>query len=278
MKQVILILLSIVCLIVPVSAQEECSPEVDQAWKDSTFSILLRYEEAMASPNGLETALKIQELRREFDALEIPECAVEPNAKLFANMLNLSTDSLVATAAGNTTLADSLSSIVTTLHDTVVAVFVGFVPSNTPVPTGDDELAIQIGSPEDDAIIPQNITISGTYNADLIGEKHAWLFVLAPSSLLYPQAVNGCDSPRRISIPLSRFDNTWQMEIGVGREEDKGKSFTLIVALADDTANTTLNEYFEESCPENFQGMTQEEVFDELGVEAVHFINVTRQP
>jgi hypothetical protein len=68
------------------------------------------------------------------------------------------------------------------------------------------------------------------------------------------------------------------MEIGVGIEKDKGKSFTLIVALADDTANTTLNEYFEESCPENFQGLTQEEVFDELGVEPIHFVNVTRQP
>lgn len=279
MKRVIFIFLSIVCLIVPVSAQkEECEPEVDQAWKDSTFSILLRYNEYMASPNGLETALKIQELRREFDALEVPDCAVVPDAKLFANMLNLTTDSLVATAAGNTPLADSLSSVVTPLHEAVVAAFVGFEPSTTPTPTEPPGLAIQILSPQEGAIIPQVIPISGTYEADLIGDKETWLFVVAPTGLMFPQALAACEGDRRVSIPLSRFDNTWQMEIGVGSPPDNGKDFTLIVGLADETASAALHEYFEASCPENFSGMTQEEVFGDLGVEPIHFVKVTRQP
>lgn len=275
--RLVLILLVLVSVLgyIPVAAQDtSCDAETTQAWKDKTFSILLRYDEAVENPNGLETALVIQALRREFDQIEIPDCAVEPDAKLFVNMLNLTADYLVAQAAEESSLSETLMAAATPIHDAVSGAFVGFTPSNGTTVT----VVGQITSPVPDESVVQEAQVAGTYDADLLGDNFLWLFVLAPNGLLYPQAQNGCPGDQRESVPLSRFDNTWRMTVYLGIPADTGKTFALVLGLASPEANDQLNTLFDGWCVDmNFTGLSQSQLFDEMGVEPIQNINLIRQ-
>lgn len=275
--RLVLILLVLVSVLgyIPVAAQDTpCDTETTQAWKDKTFSILLRYDEAVENPKGLETALVIQALRREFDQIEIPNCTVEPDAKLFVKMLNFTADYLVAQAAEESSLADTLLAEATPIHDAVSGAFVGFTPSDgtTVAVVG------QITSPVLDETVLQEAQVAGTYDVDLLEGNFLWLFVLAPNGLLYPQAQNSCPGDQRESIPLSRFDNTWRMTVYLGIPADSGKTFTLVLGLASPEANDQINSLFDSWCKDmNFTGLSQAELFDEMRVEPLQSINVIRQ-
>jgi hypothetical protein len=254
---------------------EPCPGDVLQAWKDATFGLLLRYEEAITEPPTLRTAATVQALRREFETIDVPDCAAEPDPVLFASMLNLTADSIVASQVGDNDTAQTLSAQAASQHQTIAGIFVGFVPS-APTP-GAASAVTEITSPADGATVPRQVNIQGTYDPADIGEDSLWLFVLAPNSRFYPQVSDACIAPA--TIVLREGHPIWRMTAFLGSEDntDSGASFELYLGTLSPKASQELRDKFAEWCPSNFLGLTDTELYDDLGFNELDYITVTRQ-
>jgi hypothetical protein len=257
---------------------EECPGDVLQAWKDATFGLLLRYEEAIAEPPSLRTVATVQALRREFEAIDVPECAVEPEPALFASMLNLTADSIVASQIGENNTAQTLSAQADAQHQTVTSIFAGFVPSSPTTEEAYAEPAVtEITNPADGDTVPRQVNIQGTYNPADIGEDSLWLFVLAPDSRFYPQVNNACSDPA--TIELREGHPTWRMTAFLGSEDntDSGASFELYLGTLSPKASQEMLEKFAGWCSDRFLGLSNAELYDDLGFNELGYITVTRQ-
>jgi hypothetical protein len=264
-------------VILPVAAQEaDCPAGVHDAWRSTAIPIFYSFEEILNSkPNNIQAVAALQALRRQLDTAERPPCD-DAAFEALHNALNLATDSIISNLLGNVGEATELLGMaIERLEEARVLLSV----EPTPEPPAEDKVAA-ITFPLDNSTSPSPASVAGVYNRDLMDDEHfLWLFVIAPNARAYPQAVDGCIPNQRIPVPLSRFDNSWRMQVILGGDQDSGATFTFVLGYVGVETNEFLHKSFDVWCvpPQNFPGLTQAEIFDRSDVEILDVVNVIRE-
>jgi hypothetical protein len=276
MKRFLFILVVIALLVggsLPVAVAqdgEDCPvPEVN-AWLEVATQVLVDYDAAMANPGELETVATIQALRRTLVDTEGPAC-VEEASDTMSQMLNLTTDSIVAALLGDTALAGELSAKFTPLRADASQMLTDLKPKE------DDggELTGTIDTPEDGATVPSEVPFSGTYdNDDKLGGRKLWIFAQSDGNhMFYPQRVDGCGAVGRDSQEsTSAFFGSWSVTGYL-----TGTTFTVYLMVVDEQPSAQLHEIFDGWCNANdFPGLTAEQV-TAMGAEPLDSIKITVQ-
>jgi hypothetical protein len=98
-----------------------------------------------------------------------------------------------------------------------------------------EELTASITIPQEGNKVIGKIDVRGKASRQLTENEHLWLFVHLQGSIAW--------EPQASEIILNN-DKTWESEALIGDEsENVGRNVELVVVLADDTANTELNQY-----------------------------------
>ena len=256
-----------------VAAQNDnaCPPDQLQTWKDHTFSLLQRYKTVPLDPPDLRVVADLQHLRREFDTLSIPNCVVTPSPNLFANMLNLTTDSVVL-ALLNDPETETLSIQATNLRVQVEGFFVGFVPQQT---FPQDRPGTAIISPEAGRFADLQIHVEGIVARADVGDNELWLFAAAPNGRYYPQVNNACTTPT--PILLREGESEWDITAFVGTAEDSGALYDLVLGTLTPENAAKITIKFPAWCPDYFEGLPYEALYEELQFNELDRVKITRQ-
>jgi hypothetical protein len=262
---------------------EECTAEQLQAWWDITFPLFTQYDQLMAEYNpatvtlsSLETAATVQALRRQLESVEVPSCAVRPAPDLFASMLNLTADSIVSTMIGDTTTASTLMDTATEQHEMVADSFVGYTPIPNVEPT-EEPAANAITYPAENATVPIEVNVQGTFDPADLGGNDLWLFVLATNNKYYAQVFDACANPRTITVREGR--TTWRMTAFIGAPNDSGASFELFLGTLPPESTPDLYDQFPVWCANNWEnaGITEAELYDVYGFTELAWTIVVRE-
>ena len=250
----------------PVVAQNNC-----ETWRNLAYSAFDRYN-SIRQGRDIQTAAQMQGLRREIEAFDISGCpAGEELYDALIGLLNLSTDSIVANLANDTTLANDLAFQSTDSYFQVAEL----VTKDITVVAG------QITSPPDGSSVDSHeITIEGSYDPQVLGEDSLWVFVKTVQQHYFPQIVDGCDRDRRSSVALNPQRKTWSIPGFVGTETlGKGETFEIILFRGGDAARDLVYDYFDNSCPINdYPGLLASDIYDSDAFTELDYIKITRNP
>ncbi|MBZ0293164.1 MAG: hypothetical protein K8L99_11420 [Anaerolineae bacterium] len=267
MKRALLFSLIIVAVTIGFSyprvvAQSDCT-----SWSQLAYSAFDRYN-GVREGRDIQTAAQIQALRREVEAFDISICpAGEELYDALIQLLNLSSDSIVAGLADDPALAGELSFQMTDRYLTVAQLILEG-------PT----VVAQITSPADESTVTRfDITIEGTYDPEALGENALWAFVKSPQQVYFPQIVNGCDTARRASVALNPQRQTWSIPGYLGSQTAGiGDTFEIVLFVGGEEAEQFVYDYFDNACAANsYPGLTADEIYSGV-LEEVDFVKVTR--
>ncbi len=135
---ILVVLMSGMLSVMPVVAQgpDPCTDEQLKQWWIALIGLVDRYGQAVEQPSSLPAIATIQALRREYDAIEPPACALTPKPELVADMFNLRTDSMVLGMLGDAQADTLLAQADAAYQQVMQEIGDVSVPTPTPQVTG----------------------------------------------------------------------------------------------------------------------------------------------